>query len=81
MMTLAVTFSWRKISKQSPSESSTSMKMMSAVQDGARSQRSVSATEEAAPTTSMSGNMEEMVLARLSLAIFSSSTISAFIWF
>ena len=55
MTTRAETSTCRKISKQSPSESSTSMKITSAMFPGVRSHSTVSRTEPVAPTICRSG--------------------------
>lgn len=78
-MTRAVTSAWRNISKQSPSESSTSMKITSALFPGVRSQSTVSLTEPVVPTIRTSGKCWVSARARFAWAIISSSTISTFI--
>ena len=75
---------WKQIvadwAKRKPSDSSTSMNMMSAVLELSLSHSTVSFTESRAPTISISGKFCFNVLSRLFLAISSSSTINTFIF-
>ena len=79
MMTLAVTFVWRKISKLLPSSSSTSMKMRSTSWPGVSSQDTLSRTDPTAAITWTSGQVLFSARRSTSRAGFSSSMISAFI--
>ena len=54
-MTLALTLTCLNISKHTPSDSSTSMKMMSALLAGSFSHATVLFTDVVVPTTCMSG--------------------------